>query len=127
MPTTTHPRASGDVRDRRVEQILSAIPTEEHDRLYRLVADGPALWERMTRDRPHKNKVLRLVKRGTCGVRLACASAGHALMVTPRWIAEFLVISGDARMAQAAAGKDDHASERGVGRRRSRFPGGRPR
>ena len=82
-----------------VADLLSALPADEHDKLFRLMAEAPALYEKLTGRRPHKSLVWRHTKKGVQGVKLKTVSVGGTLMTTPRWIVQHWVDVDTARRA----------------------------
>jgi hypothetical protein len=71
-----------------IAALLSVLPESEHDRLIALLADGPAMYEKLSGRRPHRSLVWRHAKRGVAGVTLKTVSVGGTLMTTARWIVE---------------------------------------
>ena len=105
---TTRERLGPDARDsdrsHLVESILSAIPSNERDRLQRLLRDGPALVERLTGERPHRAYLWRHYRDGIYGVRLAAVATGRKLLVSARMVAEHMVdVAAARRKAEAKA------------------------
>ncbi len=79
------------------DSILCVLPDEEHDRLIRLLKDGPPVVEKLTGRRPDRSVLWRQSVRGIAGVTLKTVSVGRCLMTTPRWLVEFWVAVDAAR------------------------------
>ena len=74
------------INERAVTSLLSVLPESEHDRLIPLMADAPAIYEKLTSRRPHRSLVWRHATKGVGGIKLKTVSVGRTRMTTPRWI-----------------------------------------
>ncbi len=91
--------------------LLSVLPENEHDKLFPLMAQAPALYEKLSGRRPHRSLVWRHATKGVEGVTLRTVSVGRCLMTTARWIVEHWAAVDAARRKPKAkkrqAGKGD--------------------
>ena len=85
--------------------LLSVLPENEHDRLFPLMAQGPAIVEKLTGRRPHRSLLWRHATKGIQGVRLKTVSVGRTLMTTPRWIVAHWAAVDRARRGKEVAGR----------------------
>ena len=92
------------INERAVTSLLSVLPESEHDQLIPLLADGPAIYEKLTSRRPHRSLVWRHATKGVAGVKLKTVSVGRTLMTTARWIVEHWAAVDAARRAPKRGG-----------------------
>ena len=79
------------------DDLLSALPEEERDRLFPVLAKGPSIYERLSGRRPHRSMPWRHARKGVAGQFLRTVSVGRTLMSTPRWVVQFWADVDEAR------------------------------
>ncbi|MCK5944041.1 MAG: hypothetical protein KAI24_18795 [Planctomycetes bacterium] len=116
MPTAARDQLDGReggpiVSDLPVDDLLRRYSDEERDKPLRLrTAFGEAYREFFGLEQePHVQKLQRLVRKGSAGIRLRAIEEGGALYSTRRWLAEFTVAVAEARANSEAR---DHARSR---------------
>ena len=83
--------------------LLSVLPESEHDRLFPLMADGAAVYAKLTGRRPHRSLLWRHAIKGIAGVKLRTVRVGRTFMSTPRWVVEhWTAVDAAARRGGAA-------------------------
>lgn len=100
----------------RVGDLLRRYTDEQRDALLRVRTDFIDAYAEFfeTPQRPHAQKILRLIREGKGGIRLRAAELGGALYCTRRWLAEYVVASSE---LVASRGKAPATRQHGVGRR----------
>lgn len=86
-----------------VSAILANVPAEEHDRLFKLLDEGPRIVESLSGRRPHKSALHRMEHDGSLGIRLQTVTIAGCRMSTARWLATYWVAVDAARRAMVDA------------------------
>ena len=83
--------------------LLSVLSESERDRLFKVLAEGPSFYEKLSGNRPHRSMLWRHARKGVAGQFLRTVSVGGTLMTTPRWVVEFWAAIDAARRGKAVA------------------------
>jgi len=77
--------------------LLSVVPEDKRDQLFKLLEDGPMVVEELTGEPTHRSKLHRMEAKGSHGVRLQTVTVGRSRFSTRRWLLEFFAAVDVAR------------------------------
>ena len=104
--------------DSTVAHLLSAIPEDQRDKLFKMLKDGPAVLHELTGNRQHRSCLHRWESKGIAGVRLQTVTVGRTRFTSRRMLLNFFAETDAARRARKEPQPPPRRATRGATRRR---------